>query len=478
MLIQAFPQLENAKIVRFLRLFFRSPLYLGVIVAAVVCGEVFSVELAVFYFFLAVGMVAMFLTEDTLAVLPIVACGYFTISPENSPAYHAESNIFTEPAFIVRFAFILIASFLLLVGRAVAILCEKPRRGYPRLAIGFLLLGLAYIAGGAFTPHYSVRTAVFGIVQLVSFLLPYLYFLCTVDWRSEDKDYLPMLFTIIGVGILLEIADMYSLPGVYREDGSVVRSALYTGWGVYNNIGCIMALCIPAPAYFAATRKNGWAYGMLSSVFLFGVALTQSRGSIIFGVATYLFTAIYVVAASKGTERWKNFGQYVAMMLLLVFLYHAFKEELTALFASLLEQEMDSSGRIEIYKNCFQAFLQNPVLGVGFYDTPGMAHSSVGSFLPPRAHNTYLQLLATGGCVAMAAYLFHRVQTLVLLLRHPSHEKMYVLLSIASLMMTSLLDCHFFNIGPGILYAVLLAYAEGMDRCVRAERRLKKREQE
>lgn len=39
-----------------------------------------------------------------------------------------------------------------------------------------------------------------------------------------------MVISIIGVGMLAEIVGMYFGEGVIREDGSINRVALYTGW--------------------------------------------------------------------------------------------------------------------------------------------------------------------------------------------------------------------------------------------------------
>jgi len=36
-------------------------------------------------------------------------------------------------------------------------------------------------------------------------------------------------------------------------------------------------------------------------------------------------------------------------------------------------------------------------------------------------------------------------------------------LSILALLLTSLLDCHFFNIGPTMFYSILLAFAESIN---------------
>ena len=81
-------------------------------------------------------------------------------------------------------------------------------------------------------------------------------------------------------------------------------------------------------------------------------------------------------------------------------------------------------------------------------------------FFPPRWHNTWVQLLACCGLAGAAAYGFHRVQTLLLFRGKPEAEKVFIGLSLAALAVASLLDCHFFNLGPGMVYAMALAFVE------------------
>ena len=60
---------------------------------------------------------------------------------------------------------------------------------------------------------------------------------------------------------------VYFLPGVIGPEG-VDRGDLTTGWGMYNNIGCIIAMCIPASFYFASVKAKGWRFTLLGCVTL------------------------------------------------------------------------------------------------------------------------------------------------------------------------------------------------------------------
>lgn len=60
-----------------------------------------------------------------------------------------------------------------------------------------------------------------------------------------------------------------------------------------------MAMCMPAPVYFAVKNKNGWAYTILCTVFYLGVMVTQSRGAMLFGSVVYLGCVVVTLVGSK-----------------------------------------------------------------------------------------------------------------------------------------------------------------------------------
>ena len=466
MIPEAFPKLENSAVIRFFRAFFRSVYYPALIAVVMACSAVFALELYAFYFFLLMGALTVLFGEDTLGIVPLACCGYMLIASENNPAMNS-SSVFSNPSFVLQLGFVIVVAVLLLVARLILCLIQNPKRGYPRLLIGFFALGVAYMLGGILSPYYQGNTVLFGFVQIVSLAALYFYFRYTVEWESVPKWYLPATFLMIGFSLLFQVGKMYTLPNVFDENGVVHREALYVGWGVYNNIGCILAMCIPAASYFSVKHRHGWLFTIFGSLLFLGVCFTQSRGAMLFGAITYAACAVWVLIASKGWFRWKNLIVYGAMALALLVSLLIFRAQVKEVFASLIEANFDSSGRVPLYQRCWNAFLGHPWFGVGFYATPGFAISGSSSFIPPRAHNTYLQLLASGGMFALLMYGVHRVETLVLIFKRPSQEKMFVFFVIATLLLTSFVDCNFFNIGPGILYGILLAFAEGEDRNIK-----------
>ena len=160
-----------------------------------------------------------------------------------------------------------------------------------------------------------------------------------------------------------------------------------------------------------------------------------------------------------------GFGSFVVVV---VIAGAVFRDKVAEIFASLKKAGLDDSNRFKLYLDGLQKFAQSAqsvLLGNGFYSGGyryGNDKLPSDAFLPPRYHNTVVQLLASGGLITMVAYLFHRFQTLKLCLTHRTFEKIFILAAILVLISASMVDCHFFNMGPGLIYSIVLVFAENM----------------
>ena len=128
--------------------------------------------------------------------------------------------------------------------------------------------------------------------------------------------------------------------------------------------------------------------------------------------------------------------------------------------------DLSTKMRLETYVEGFRQFSKFPVFGGSFFPLKKDLYqwafdgTTFAYLFPPRWHNTLIQLVATGGVACLAAYVVHRIQTIRLFTKNFSGEKLFVGLSIAVLLLTSMVDCHFFNLGPALLYSAMLAVVE------------------
>ncbi len=279
-----------------------------------------------------------------------------------------------------------------------------------------------------------------------------------------------MMLTAVGAGLLLEVVGMYLTPTAIAKikNGTFIRDDLKCGWGIYNNMGGMMAMLLPAPFYLACAKKRGWLYLFVASFFMLGVIFTQSRGACLAGAATYLVGIIFTVIYTPKEKRKAcllSLGVIAVCILLIGGILLAWEDN--PILGPMLGKGADDSGRFELYKSGLKTFLQSPILGTGFYgaiDAGIYQHAwkviPDDFFIPPRYHNTVVQLLATGGVVALLAYLFHRFQTVLLAFKNPAPHKTFLGLCICAHLLASLLDCHVFNLGPGLTYGIILLCME------------------
>lgn len=453
--------------VKGLQSFFRSEWYMALITFLMVCANLFALELAVFYCYLLLGLLAVLFDTDLKAVIPIGCCSYMTISYDNNPAMNPTGSAFYEPDFKFQLTLICCVAGVMLIGRCLARVIGGERKKAPTLTLGFAALGLALVLGGVMTKFYDARTAFFGFAVTASLCVLYFLFYYGVNWNELKKDYFAKLFFIVGIGVAAELAGVYLRTGILKNP-ELDRGVLITGWGMYNNVGCVLSMCMPSALYLSLKEERGFIYTALGILLFGALVFTQSRGSILFGGIVYLVGLLIVLIKCDKRARRQHLWVLGAAILIFFIFALIFRKELAVLFQDAIKKTFSadpSNARGPIYAEGIEHFASEPFFGVGFYQCTAFRWGSLssGAFLPPRYHNTIIQLLASGGLFALGCYIYHRAETLILLFRRPTIEKTFLALSIASLLLTSLVECHLFSFGPAILYSILLAFAEGQD---------------
>lgn len=445
----------------------RTPGYILLVASLAGLSNALGLEVLVFSLFAVFAVYACIRGEDLLPVLPLLICGFLSVSANNNPGKNTESVLSMAGSGIYLTCVAVIVGICLLY-RIIREFRRYTKTKYSLLS-GMLILTAAYILGGIGSRGYTanaLRSIFFAALNGVAIMLPYVMFSGNVRWERTRKDYL--IWTGFGVGCLLlwEIAWIY-LTGNVVEAGIINRKAIYTGWGMYNNIGSTLAMTIPFPFYLATKYRKGWIGTLAGSFFLVGVLLTCSRTSIFCGCAIY-FVCVLLMLFYAHDKKANTFTLIFFTAGILVVLL-VFREQIMNLFSNILEKGFDSSDRDDIYQEGFKLFSKYPIFGGSFFSTEYVpwawaTNTSFTDVFPPRWHNTFVQLLASCGIVGLGAYLFHRWQTVKLFWRKPSPENIFTACSILVLLGTSMFDCHFFNIGPVLFYSMALAFAENAEK--------------
>ena len=446
--------------------FLRTPSYFVLLGFLTVFSVMRSLELVTYTVFILIGLFVVLLGSDLLPLMPLFILSYITPSPHNNPGLE-ENTVFSGPQGIYLFTLAGIFAICLVLR-----LCLDPVLGKKAflktkraLLPGILVLGAGYLLAGAFSGYYTAngwRNALFGCIQFFSVGL--LYFLLTggVRWEKAPKEYLAWCAVCVGLVIVGQLMHIYHVNHVIKN-GFILRERIYSGWGNYNNIGALLTMTIPFAFQLSCRKKQAWVFELIALLLMGGVIMTCSRGSILVAVAVYTGTCGLMLYKSLGARSFRYI--HIAVLVLAVLAVFFFRRELLNLFKSMLDRGLDPGGRETLYAEGWKQFTRFPIFGGSFFpvDFDVYGFSSVENFtaiFPSRWHNTVIQLLASCGIVGLLAYGFHRYQTVRMMLKNPTVGKAFISISLLALLTTSLLDCHFFNVGPVLFYSMALAFAE------------------
>ncbi len=442
--------------------FLRSPEFVALAALLTAAANLFSLELAVYTVFTLVVVYVCLLGDDLRPIMPLVVFCYLAPSVANNPGYNAAS-VFSGGTGV----YILCLGGV--IALAVGVYVFRNRRSFFRhkrpLLGGMLLLAGAYMLSGigsAAYPDAAAKNLFFAFLQGACIIVPYYLFSGGLDWKHTRKDYFAWVGFCAGGLLVIEILWIY-LTGNVTEEGVIIRQRIYTGWGMYNNMGGMLAMMIPFAFYLATKYHKGWIGTVVGSAFFVCILLTCSRNSIITATAVYIVCILLMLSYAR--NRRHNTIALVTVSTVLILTFVLFHDQILLLFSDLLDRGLDPSSRDYIYWEGLKLFAEAPIFGSSFY-SPGYQPwdfsivDSFSSFFPPRWHNTVIQLLASCGVVGLCAYILHRVQTVRMLLCGHSKEKAFIACSLGVLVVCSLFDCHFFNIGPTLFYSMALAFGE------------------
>jgi hypothetical protein len=145
---------------------------------------------------------------------------------------------------------------------------KKIKEAKPKLLWGLLALSAVYLLSGIGSEHYATiagRNIFHALLQIAAIMAPYLLFTVFVDWKNVRLDYFAWVGFGAGCLLSMEILGIYCTQEVI-VDGIVRRERIYTGWGMYNNMGGLLAMMIPYAFCLATKYRKGWIGTLAGSV--------------------------------------------------------------------------------------------------------------------------------------------------------------------------------------------------------------------
>ena len=440
--------------------FLTKPAYILVLTILTAISFALGAEVVLYTLFALVAVFAALFGTDLLAIMPLLAFGYVSASTENNPG-RFEDTVFTGASgtYVICLGILIAGSVLYRVIR------DRKRmfRRNGQLTSGLLILTAAYVVSGIGMAGYwnvAVKNIVFGLLQGLALFLPYWLMTGSLEWEKHRKDYFAWIGIGVGSLLVFELIWIYISQGVI-QDGEIFRERIYAGWGMYNNLGNMLAMMIPLAFWMGVYYKKprvGYSVGL---VFLMAVMLTCSRNSMIIAAAFYGLCFLSVPSTRN---------RYVKPLFLLVtavvlgILIALFYDQIYSVYNQILDDAGELHSRFMIYEQGVGEFLKHPIFGNSFYPAEGLSFSwtqtSVTQILPARWHNTFIQLLASTGLVGIVAYGFHRYQTLRMALYKKGILSGLMMMSALVLLVGSQFDNYLYSVGPSMFYSLLLAWLE------------------
>ncbi len=451
--------------------------FLFIVCAFTIVSYVFMLDVFCAFLYAGLGIFVIIFRDDFLPISALFIYGYIFSSRENNPGRNSES-IFSLSRYGIAFIVVLSVMAICLIIR----LIKDKKIGFNnrsekcgKLTFGFLFLSLSFLLSGLIMEEYStvvLKNLLFALVEIFAFFGLYIIMSKCVFWEKIPKHFFSYLLVSVGITVSFQLFFTY-LSNEVIVNGSINRDEIYTGWGMYNNIGAVIAVCIPSACYLSTQKKYGFIYNALSTFFLLAVTLTCSRTSMLFAFISYVVSAIFVLIKSKNKAIKKaNLITYIITLSVAIIILIIFRDYLINVYHVLIERGLNLSGRETVYKTAFDIFKNHPIFGGSFYSSQFAvvddfwywSEEAFKSIFPVRWHNSVLQVMASCGTVGLIAYIVHRVQTVKLLIKPTNTENLFTAICVFMIIAISLLDCMLFNIGPGFIYSFALIYIEKSGR--------------
>ena len=437
----------------------------------VFCLAVFSVVSNVlgldYYFYFTIACLAIYVSifgSDYLPYIPMMLFSYITPSIQNNPSKSANSIFLLNNGGLTLIIMGGAVAFFLLVrlifDRDIGF--KNMVKTKYKLLGGMVFLGISYLISGlgsAMLDGFEIKNLIFAGVQFAAMVVPYFILCFGVKWNKVKKDYFAFCVLLFGVVVGTEILFSYYANSVI-QNGKPNKLLIYSGWGVNTNMGAMVTLAMPFAFYYICKDKNVIVSNLIIIFLFFANIMSLSRNSILIAVLIYVICEIIVVFKAE-----KFLTRFISLLFILLLLvgFYLFNNHIFSTLGFSFINGFEPSGRIEIYEHAIETFYSFPLFGGGFYGiNSGLSPDEIAwnAFFPRMWHNTILQVMATGGLICLIAYLVHRIQTIVLVIKKRNTENFFIAFSILSLMLMSLLDCYFFQLGPMLLYASAFAFIE------------------
>ena len=420
----------------------------------------------VMIWFVAICSVGILLTcRDATPAFAIFLFINIIISLKNSPSVLGnESNYFMRPEIYGQVIAAISMCVVGLIARLAYNIYTKTFKPSP-MFFGVCALCAAFLLNGVFFEGYEPLDTVFGLFLTAMYILIFILISGNITPTKSTFEKIAFYCCVLFIVLAIELIVAYTTYDDLFVDGFVDREKLFFGWGMYNTIGMLFCVCIPAWFYLAITQKYGCIYTVFGILNIIITFFTFSRQSMLGAAVIGTVCIVWLLICRKGRDRLINIVILVTAAVCVCVVILAKWDKLAVYVQSIIDNLNDGGNRIELWKRAIEDFLKAPIFGVGFYYLKDLDAGFVGlDIIPKMYHNTILQILGACGIVGLVTYLFHRAQTAISLFKNITLERVYLALTGGILLFVSLFDNHMFYLFPTLLYVGLVGLLKASEK--------------
>ncbi len=439
-----------------LRSFYMGNVYPIFISALVLLGSITGLEMYLGVIHVAFIFGAFILCDSIKPILISLLTFVMQLSVGHSPFYPNYSDYYYTGWRLVVFigiVAVVLSGFVIFTVKN-KIYKRVSLRNSP-LLLPLAALAFAFLMNGAFSGKWTFGSLVFGFANLVVWCILFLLF---YHGFSEDESagslasYFAYISVFISAVISAELIVHFITADNIFVNGSINKVAVALGWGIWNLVGVSLSVLIPVLFYGMHKNKYPWLYFASATLTYIMAVLTMSRNALVFASLAYIACVIVSCFAGKQKRTFRIITAVgiAATLILSVVLF----DKIYALLGDYFERGLSDNGRFVLWRAAFENFKDAPIFGSGFYGFD--VETDVFGPLAKQAHNTVLQLLSATGIIGIAAYIYYRAITVKEIIKKPSLLKTMMAISMAVLVLGSLLDNFVFNIYPMFYYNMAL----------------------
>ncbi len=414
-------------------------------------GHIFALDVLTMCLSFALAAASLWLASSLLPTVASAVMFIYQMSLEHAPSMPSFSDhYFTSHRLPLLIA--LAAVFF------VSLICALLRMGIKTRDIaslpnikGAAVLSAAFVLNGVMSGEWRWQSLAFGVVQILSFfVIGYVVLLGIRGAVLEHVlDYFTFLCAALAAVLVLQTLHLYLFCGVI-SDGEAQKGMVLYGWGIWTTAGMDMAVLIP-PLFLGALRSRvPHFYLLLAHLTYLSSVLTLSRNALVFSTLALAVSAVLYIRRAKNAR--PLVCVYLSLGVLLLSGLPLYAERISRLFSDFFERGFSDNGRLELWSYGIECFLDAPLFGKGFFALNTDTFRAENIF-PPMLHNTAVQLLASTGLFGFFAYIIYRVGMLRSLIRRRGDGDDFLLLSMLTLLMMSMLDNFLFHIQPLFLFS-------------------------